>query len=73
MSRRPHETPWSLKGVSPQVRQLAKKAASQAGVPIGTWLSAAIRETGEAELAERRQRMGAPTGPARPDQDVRQD
>lgn len=48
-----HETPWSLKGVSPEVRKLAKRAATEAGLPIGTWLSAAIKEVGEAERRER--------------------
>ena len=27
--------PWSLKGVSPEAREIAKKAAAQQGITIG--------------------------------------
>ncbi|UUX47964.1 hypothetical protein NUH88_11090 [Nisaea acidiphila] len=38
--------PWSLKGVSPEAREIAKKAAAQQGMTIGEWVSAAIRDVG---------------------------
>ena len=61
MQRKDRDTPWSLKGVRPEVREMAKAAAARAGVPVGTWLSAAIRSVGEAELAVAAKR-GAPAG-----------
>lgn len=36
--------PWSLKGVSPEAREIAKKAAAQQGITIGEWVSRAIRD-----------------------------
>lgn len=38
--------PWSLKGVSPEAREIAKKAAAQHGMTIGEWVSRAIRDVG---------------------------
>lgn len=38
--------PWSLKGISPEAREIAKKAAAQQGMTIGEWVSAAIRDIG---------------------------
>jgi len=38
--------PWSLKGVSPEAREIAKKAAAQQGMTIGEWVSRAIRDVG---------------------------
>ncbi|MEQ8334901.1 hypothetical protein [Nisaea sp.] len=38
--------PWSLKGVSPEAREIAKKAAAQQGITIGEWVSRAIRDVG---------------------------
>lgn len=37
------KSPWSVKGISPEERELAKVAARRAGVPIGQWLSQQIR------------------------------
>lgn len=37
------KSPWSVKGISPEERELAKIAARRAGVPIGQWLSQQIR------------------------------
>lgn len=36
--------PWSVKGISPHARQLAKMAAQQSGQTMGAWLSAAIHQ-----------------------------
>lgn len=64
MTSNANETPWSLKGVSPEVRKLAKRAASEAGLPIGTCLCAAIRGIGEAEHRVREAGTGQPEPPA---------
>jgi len=37
------KSPWSVKGIAAQERELAKQAARRAGVPIGQWLSEQIR------------------------------
>ena len=35
--------PWSVKGVSKEAREAAKKAAAERGVTMGEWLTQAIR------------------------------
>lgn len=37
-------TPWSIRGVSPDVRASASSHAKKAGMTIGKWLEVAIRE-----------------------------
>ncbi len=46
-------SPWSVKGIAAEERELAKQAARRAGVPIGQWLSRQIREAAEEERAAR--------------------
>lgn len=46
-------SPWSVKGIASEERELAKQAARRAGVPIGQWLSRQIREAAEEERASR--------------------
>jgi hypothetical protein len=41
--------PWSLKGISDEARDYAKRAAADAGLPVGTWLSAVIRAAADAD------------------------
>ena len=41
--------PWSLKGISDDAREYAKRASGDAGIPVGTWLSAVIRAAAEAD------------------------
>ena len=41
------KSPWSVKGVSAEDREVAKIAARKAGVPIGVWLSEQIRQASE--------------------------
>lgn len=53
-------SPWSVKGISTEERELAKQAARRAGVPIGQWLSRQIREAAEMERASRGATRGAP-------------
>jgi len=52
-------SPWSVKGISTEERELAKQAARRAGVPIGQWLSRQIREAAELERASRGSSRGA--------------
>ena len=42
------KSPWSVKGISAEDREVAKIAARKAGVPIGVWLSEQIRHASEA-------------------------
>lgn len=41
------KSPWSVKGISAEDREVAKIAARKAGVPIGVWLSEQIRHASE--------------------------
>jgi localization factor PodJL len=43
--------PWSVKGVSPDSRSLAKSAAADHGATMGEWLSHVIRRVGASEAA----------------------
>lgn len=45
--------PWSVKGVGPDARELAKAAASERDATMGDWLSDVIRRVGAAEAAGR--------------------
>lgn len=36
-------SPWSIKGIDPDTRQLAKEAAKEAGMTLGEWLNNRIR------------------------------
>lgn len=45
--------PWSVKGVSPEARELAKSATSRDGETMGEWLSDVIRRVGAAQAAGR--------------------
>lgn len=51
--------PWSVKGVEPELREIAKTAARRSGMTLGEWLNSAINEQadtvttpGEAPAAE---------------------
>lgn len=50
--------PWSLKGVSREARDAAKREAKAAGMTIGAWLSRAINETAAAEAADGQEEAG---------------
>ncbi|WP_156032587.1 tetratricopeptide repeat protein [Parvularcula oceani] len=39
--------PWSVKGIDPEARAVAKKAAREAGMTLGEWMNRTIREVGE--------------------------
>lgn len=45
------DSPWSVKGVAAPEREAAKVAARKAGVPIGAWLSEAIRRASDGAAA----------------------
>lgn len=56
--------PWSIKGVSPEAREAARKAVESGGMTMGEWLSEAIR----AVAAEERGMAPAPApAPAQPE------
>jgi localization factor PodJL len=42
--------PWTVKGVDPEAREAAKLAARRSGLPLGVWLSQAIRGAATAQL-----------------------
>jgi len=58
-------SPWSVKGISAEERELAKQAARRAGVPIGQWLARQIREAAEMERSGRAAGRGQPAGDGR--------
>jgi len=37
--------PWSIKGVEPELREIAKSAARRSGMTLGEWLNTAINES----------------------------
>ncbi len=44
--------PWSVKGVEPELREIAKTAARRSGMTLGEWLNSAINEQAEAPVSE---------------------
>lgn len=43
--------PWSVKGIDPEARVVAKAAARKAGMTLGEWMNSMIREAGNEEQA----------------------
>ncbi len=43
--------PWSIKGIDPDTRAVAKERAKEAGMTLGEWLSQTIKEGGFGEAA----------------------
>ena len=54
--------PWSVKGVTPEARDLAKQAAAQEGLTMGEWLSRVIRTVGDEGADEDVDSRGAGPG-----------
>ena len=57
--------PWSVKGIDPEARVVAKEAARKAGMTLGEWMSTMIQQVGtEDELGEQGQaeKSAAQTG-----------
>lgn len=54
------DTPWSVRGVDSETREAAKLAARKAGIPLGHWLTRAIRATVAEELGARGRHPDAP-------------
>ncbi|MCR9071066.1 MAG: hypothetical protein NXI18_05050 [Alphaproteobacteria bacterium] len=50
-TRNKAKLPWSVKGVTPESRDLAKSAAADHEATMGEWLSHVIRRVGAAEAA----------------------
>jgi localization factor PodJL len=44
--------PWSVKGVEPELREIAKTAARRSGMTLGEWLNSAINEQAEGPVSE---------------------
>ncbi len=44
--------PWSVKGVEPELREIAKTAARRSGMTLGEWLNSAINEQAEGPAVE---------------------
>lgn len=38
--------PWSIKGISPEAREIAREAAAEQGVTMGEWLTGVIERMG---------------------------
>ena len=51
--------PWSVKGVEPELREIAKSAARRSGMTLGEWLNSAINE--QAEAPDTAQEAAAPS------------
>lgn len=50
-ARKPSDT-WSIRGVSPETRQAAKRAARKSGQTLGVWLDEQIRLAATQKLSE---------------------
>ena len=44
--------PWSVKGVEPELREIAKTAARRSGMTLGEWLNSAINEQADGDEPE---------------------
>ena len=44
--------PWSVKGIDPEARVVAKEAARKAGMTLGEWMSTMIREVGNEDTPQ---------------------
>ena len=44
--------PWSVKGVEPELREVAKTAARRSGMTLGEWLNSAINEQADEKAPE---------------------
>jgi localization factor PodJL len=53
-------TPWSVKGIDPRARAVAKTAARKEGMTLGEWLNRVILDDGETEDSLGRRAEGYP-------------
>ena len=59
--------PWSVKGVNPEARAIAKASAHEAGVTLGQWLNTIITEAGDPNgVADSPDRTGVHRNPEAP-------
>jgi hypothetical protein len=42
-TKNPTNATWTLRGVTPETREAAKKAARRAGLPMGAWIDETLR------------------------------
>lgn len=52
MSESKSAAPWSIKGIDPEMREMAKAAARRAGMTLGAWLSQKITDEQNARAAQ---------------------
>ena len=52
--------PWSVKGIEPELREVAKTAARRSGMTLGEWLNTAINERADAPPVEGEAHMAPP-------------
>ena len=50
-------TPWSVKGIEPRTREVAKDLARRSGMTLGEWLSEMISENSDEDFADERRRQ----------------
>lgn len=72
--RRPRAsgTQWTLRGISPEVREAITQAAKEDGVTTGTWVDQALREAWAEEPAEMREDLTDLTPVLEALEDIRQ-
>lgn len=58
--------PWSVKGITREDRELAKAAAQAAGLSVGAWLTAQIRQAAETSPPAVPSETSQPTAPSAP-------
>lgn len=56
--------PWSVKGIDPEARVVAKAAAKEAGMTLGEWMNQAIRQIGEGDGETGENPAGQTSAPA---------
>lgn len=49
---RPQQQTWAVRGIEPETRTAATKAARRAGLTVGQWCNRALRDAATGELKE---------------------
>ena len=63
--------PWSVKGIDPKAREIAKDLARRSGLTLGEWLNQMITEGGEDDVIPLGRRPADYRGPDRRDRSRR--
>lgn len=51
-TKNPTNGTWTVRGVTPETREAAKKAARRAGKPMGAWIDETLRRTATDSLKD---------------------